>query len=79
MTLEDTKNLATVIGSAIALATLIKDVFEYSKQVAQKRADSFLVMRKKLKENDIFKRIWALVETDNTELEKIYFADKRDF
>jgi hypothetical protein len=79
MKLEDAKNLATILGVIIALVTLIKGVMEYSQQGAQKRADSFIAMRNKLKENEVFKRICALIETDNPELEKIPFADKRDF
>jgi hypothetical protein len=36
-------------------------------------------MRKKLKENDIFKNICALIEIDDKEIVNISFADKRDF
>ncbi len=78
MTLADAKNLATVIGTFIALATLVKGVLEYSRQGAQKRADSFIALRKKLKENEMFKQICALIETDDPELGEISFADKRD-
>ncbi len=43
----DWKNAAELIGTAIALATLIKGTLEYIKQGAVKRAELFLEMRDK--------------------------------
>ena len=45
----DAKDIATVIGAIIALATLVKGVLEYSRQGAQNRVGSFIAMRNKLK------------------------------
>jgi hypothetical protein len=79
MSLAEVTSLATVIGVAIALATLIKGVLEYSAQGAQKRAEHFREIRKRLKENDVFKEISFLLETDDPKLQHIPFPDKRDF
>jgi hypothetical protein len=79
MTLAEAKDVATIVGVAVALATLLKGVWEYTQQGAQKRADHFQVLRRKLKDNEQFKAICALLETDDDGLRRIDFADKRDF
>ena len=79
MTLSDIKDVATILGVVIALVALIKGLVEYIKQGAQKRAEHFLTMRKRLKENDVFKHICALLEMDDPELINVPFKDKRDF
>jgi hypothetical protein len=77
--LADYKDIATIAGVIIACATLIKGLFEYSYQGKQKRAEHFFNLRKKLKENAIFKKICFLIDTDSKELNEISFEDKRDF
>jgi hypothetical protein len=79
MTLNNLKDIATIIGVVVAFIALIKGLIEYIKQGAQKRADHFLTMRKRLKENDNFKNICALLETDSMALKDVPFKDKRDF
>jgi hypothetical protein len=79
MALSDIKDVATIVGAVIALLALIKGLVEYIKQGAQKRAEHFLTMRKRLKENDVFKHICELLEMDDPELINVPFKDKRDF
>ena len=79
MTLSDIKDVATILGVVIALLALINGLVEYIKQGAQKRAEHFLTIRKRLKENDAFKHICALLENDAPELINVPFKDKRDF
>lgn len=79
MNISDIKDVSTIFGAVIALLALIKGLLEYIKQGAQKRAEHFLTMRKRLKENDAFKLICALLEMDNSELLDVPFKDKRDF
>ena len=55
MSLSDYKDVATIAGVVIALVTLAKGVYEYVRQGAQKRAEQFIEMRKRLKENDTFR------------------------
>jgi hypothetical protein len=72
------KDLATIVGVAVALMVFIKGVLEYTNQGAQKRAEHFLAMRTRLKDDPVFKKICALVETDDSSLLEIPFAEKRD-
>ena len=71
-------DVATVAAGVIALLTFITGVIEYSRQGAQKRAEHFLEMRKRLKDNQTFKHICDLLEGDNPELLNVSFKDKRD-
>ena len=73
------KDIATIVASLVALVTLFFGVKEYSRQGATKRAEHFLAMRRRLKENENFKRIARLLETNAIGLRKIPFEDKRDY
>ena len=79
MTLTNIRDVATIFGVVIALLALIKGLVEYIKQGSQKRAEHFLTIRKRLKENDVFKHICALFEIDDPDLINVPFKDKRDF
>jgi hypothetical protein len=79
MSLEVFKDIATILGVVIGLFVFIKGILEYKQQGSQKRAEQFLQMRKRLKENDTFKHIAELLEKDDTELTNVPFKDKRDF
>jgi hypothetical protein len=61
------------------LLTLIKGVFEYAKQGAQKRAAQFVEMRRRFKENDSFKEIASFIELNDPKLSSMPFKDKRDY
>jgi hypothetical protein len=71
--------LVASIGASLALLTFLKGIFEYSRQGAQKRAEMFLQMRRRLKENQNFKELCALLDVDSSKLTEIPFKDKRDF
>jgi len=79
MTLSDTKDLATVVAAAVAVFTLVKGFIEYRSQGRQKRAEQFLELRKRLKDNPSFKNICALIEIDDPPLATVPFREKRDF
>lgn len=79
MTLEQAKDLAAIVGAVIALVTLVKGVVEYVHQGAQKRAEQFSAMRLRFKNDEQFKQICDLLETDSPGLVGIPFKDKRDF
>jgi len=79
ITLTNAKDLATVVAAVIALATLVKGVIEYAHQGAQKRAEQFIDMRKRLNENPTFTVICDLLETDDSKLASMPFNEKRDF
>ncbi|MCD9186637.1 MAG: hypothetical protein LUM44_09395 [Pyrinomonadaceae bacterium] len=79
LTLDDWKNIATIIGGVVALFALIKGVYEYIKQGAQKRAEQFFEMRNRFKDKDSFKEIADLTELDDPKLKEIPFKEKRDY
>jgi hypothetical protein len=78
MTLENWKDLATIIGVGIAAFTFVKVLFEYMDQGAQKRVERFLEMRKRLKENNLFKELCSLLEHGDPKLAAMPFKDKRE-
>jgi hypothetical protein len=77
LTLSEWKDIATIAGVAIALGTLINGLAEYTHQGAQKRAEHFLTMRKRLKESEVFEELCSLLETDDPRLSGLSFKDKR--
>lgn len=79
MALSWLKDIATILGALVALVALIKGILEYVKQGAQKRAEHFLTMRKRLKDNEVFNTICYLLERDDSKLLSVPFKDKRDF
>ena len=60
MTLADAKDWSTIIGAVIALGALVKGVFEYTLQGAQRRAEQFVSMRHRFKENETFRELCSL-------------------
>jgi hypothetical protein len=79
MTIGNAKDWAAIVGTAIALATLAKGVFEYGLQGAQKRAEQFMTMQKRFRDNPAFRELSSLIETDAIALQTVAFKDKRDF
>jgi hypothetical protein len=82
VTLSDAKDLAEIAGVVVAVITLIKGVYEYTKQAAQNRAEHFIQMRDRY---DGFLDVCTLLETDgddgpaHEELCRMPFERKRDF
>ena len=79
MKLVDYKDAAAALGALVALLTLIKGVYEYAKQGAQKRAAQFVEMRRRFKENDTFKEIASFIEDNDPKLSSMPFKDKREY
>lgn len=77
--LEVVQTLVAVTGGIAAIVALWQSLIEYKRQGAQKRAEYFLEMRKRLKENPSYKTICALIETDDPSLSTLPFEEKRDF
>ena len=78
MDLGSLKDFAIVLGSTIALFTFINGFLEYRRQGRQKRADQFVLIRRRLKENEIFKHLTDLALRNDIELERSSTADRRD-
>jgi hypothetical protein len=79
MNLTLVKDIASIAGGMIALCTLIKSVVEYTKRGAQERAAQFESLRLRFKSDVQFRHICDLLETDDPELRKVPFKDKRDY
>ena len=79
MTWTEVKELAALIGAAIAILTFIKSTFEYVLQGAQKRAERFLAVRKVFKDNPKFRDICDYVDRDDPVLATLPLQDRRDF
>ena len=80
------REVATIIGVAIALGTLIfglitllKGIIEYKKQGAQKRFEQFTEIKKWFYEREAFQQIALYLETDDVALKNIKYRDKCDF
>jgi len=71
--------IAALIATAIGILTFFVGLNEYRRQGAQKRVDLFIEMRRRLKENETFKKISDLLDDENPELQEIPFKDKRDY
>jgi hypothetical protein len=77
------KDILTVIIGAAALVftavSVIQGLIEYKKQGISKRAEAFLQMRERLREDPVFVRICALLETDSKELQDVPLIEKDRF
>jgi hypothetical protein len=79
MTLAQLVQVAQIAGGAIALATLVKIVLEYSRQNALKRAEYFFILDKKIVENPIYLKICGLLDTDDRALADVPYEEKLTF
>lgn len=82
MTLELKDILTISIGAAgvtVATVTAIKALIEFQKQGITKRAEIFLQMRSRLREDPSFKQICQMLETDNEMLREISLIEKDRF
>lgn len=71
--------MIAIIGVVLAIATTIVGLEQYRLQGNQKKAEFFVEMRRKLKENRMFKNICDLIEKNDPKLQNIPFKEKRDF
>ena len=79
----DVKDTLTItIGAAgvtVATITAIKALIEFRKQGITKRAEMFLQMRSRLREDPSFKHICQLLETDDKKLREVSMIEKDRF
>ena len=79
LTLSDWKDMAGVVGVALAFATLLKGVVEYVRQGAQKRAELFLAMQRRLVDSELLDRITEMLELQDPALATLPIKDKSVF
>lgn len=74
--------LTLVVSSVVAtigLATFIRAIIEYRRSTTTKRLELFLLMRSRLREDEKFKEISELLETDDPKLREIPLVEKDRF
>ena len=76
--LTATKDIATIAGVLIALFAFGKGVLEYAVKNKLDRFSKFQEIRMRMKENQEFREILSLTETNDQRLKQIDFALKRD-
>lgn len=77
--IREFRDIVLLIGAFIAVISLILSFLEYRRQGSQKRAEHFLEIRNRLKNDPRIQNIGNCLEVDDPELLKIPFIDKRDF
>ena len=73
------KDFSIIIGGLITIIAFANGLLEYRRQGAQKRVEHFTLLRRRLKENHIFKEICALMFANDPRLADVNAQDKRDF
>ena len=64
MSLQDAKDFATIVGVAVALATLIKALVEYNRSMVLRRVEHFAKLRDEFLKDDGLARLTELLEND---------------
>ena len=77
--LEIGQSLAIIIGTLIALITIIQAMREYRRQGRFRRVEFFLDARSRLRSDSDFREIINLLETDDPRLTEISFKKKLHF
>lgn len=76
MGLADYKDWAIIISGIVGLIGLFLGLIQYAHFNAIKRAEHFLEMRKRFKDNDTFRTIFALLESNPAALSDIPLKDR---
>ncbi|MEH2321425.1 DUF4760 domain-containing protein [Nostoc sp.] len=76
MTLDDWRNIAIIIGTFVALLTLMKGIYEYTRQLAQKRSEQYAEMRKRFRESKVIFQLIGMLETNDSNLAEVSWSDK---
>lgn len=79
MNMTALKDFSIIIGGLVTIFAFANGLLEYRRQGAQKRVEHFTMLRRRLKENPIFKEICALMFANDPRLAGIDAQDKRDF
>ena len=73
------KDFAIIVGGLVTIFAFINGILEYRRQGAQKRAEHFTLLRRRLKENPVFKEICTLMFDNDPRLATYDPQGKRDF
>ena len=70
MTLTDAKDLATIIGVAVAVTTLAKGLWEYSRNSVLRRVEHFAKIKDEFLTDVAFAKLTELLETERAAQER---------
>ncbi|BBD64336.1 hypothetical protein NIES4072_20010 [Nostoc commune NIES-4072] len=76
MTLDDCRNIAIILGTFVALLTWIKGVYEYTRQLAQKRSEQYAEIRKRFRESKVISKLISMLETNDSNLVEVSWSEK---
>ena len=76
MNIAALKDFAIIVGGLVTIFAFANGLLEYRRQGAQKRVEHFTLLRRRLKENPIFKEICALMFADDPRLSDVNAQDK---
>lgn len=79
MTLDTVKDLAIVLGGVVALTTFLSGVIEFVRQNHTKRAEQFVLMRRRFLEDPLFRDILNCLAEDDPTLATFPIQDRRNF
>ncbi len=79
MNIAALKDFSIIVGGLVTIFAFVNGLLEYRRQGAQKRVEHFTMLRRRLKENPVFKEICALMFANDPRLASIDPQDKRDF
>lgn len=78
MTLSDFKDLAAIVSVLVAAAVSVKALTEYVRQSAQKRADFFFSISKRIESNRTYVQILQMLEADDPKVAEVPLGDRRE-
>ena len=73
------KDFSIIVGGMVTIFAFANGLLEYRRQGAQKRVEHFTMLRRRLKENPVFKEICSLMFAGDPRLADVDAQDKRDF
>jgi hypothetical protein len=79
VTLDTLKDLAIIGAGVMALTTFFSGVVEYARQNHTKRAEQFVLMRRRFLEDPLFREILNGLPSDDPKLATFPIQDRRNF
>jgi hypothetical protein len=79
MDLNHVKDIATILGTFVAMITLIKAYIEYAKQNTQKRAEYFLGCRNRIFNDKDFNKVCEALDYKPETVKLLSIAEKETF
>jgi hypothetical protein len=76
LSLQDAKDFATIVGVAVALATLIKALIEYHRSLVLRRVEHFAKLRDEFLKDESLARITELLERNDARLSEVSTREK---